>query len=312
MKISGLKKIIVADHYGFCMGVKNAISIARETAELTASGTILKEIVHNDAVVEDFKKKGVGQARSIDDISHGTVIIPAHGVSPEVLRKAEQKGLKIVNAACPLVIRIHKIVKKLAKEGYRVLHFGDPEHDETVGIVGWAPERVEVIASLEALLAYPDYGGKLALTSQTTARSEDFAAVEKAARSRFPQIEVYNTICNATNQRQEAILKLAPNVDLILVVGSPSSANSNRLVMISRTICPESFLINSAEDILPEWFTGPKPIATVGLSAGASTPDFLIAGAIDRLREMAEGEIQVIYPSRRRHGNHLAMDDLQA
>ncbi|MBN2227358.1 MAG: 4-hydroxy-3-methylbut-2-enyl diphosphate reductase [candidate division Zixibacteria bacterium] len=312
MKISGLKKIIVADHYGFCMGVKNAISIARETAALADTCTILKEIVHNDAVVENFKRKGVEQARSIDAISDGTVIIPAHGVSPEVLRKAERKGLKIVNATCPLVIRIHKIVKKLAEEGYRVLHFGDPDHDETVGIVGWAPERVEVIASLEALNAYPDYEGKLALTSQTTARSADFAAVEQEARRRFPQIEVFNTICNATNQRQEAIVKLAPNVDLILVVGSPSSANSNRLVRISRTICSESYLINSADDILVDWFTGTKPIATVGISAGASTPDFLIAGAIDRLRDMADREIEVVYPSGRRRDNRLAMDSPQS
>jgi len=309
MKAGGLKKVIVADYYGFCMGVKHAIAIARETAELAETSTILKEIVHNDAVVDDFKKKGVGQARSIDEIAEGTVIIPAHGASPEVLRKAEQKKLKIVNATCPLVIRIHKIVKKLAEEGYRILHFGDPEHDETVGIVGWAPDRVEVIPTLEALLAYPDYSGKLALTSQTTARSADFATVEEAAHRRFPQIEVYNTICNATNQRQEAILKLAPMVDMILVVGSPSSANSNRLVKISRTICPESYLINSAEEIRMDWFTGPKAIRTVGLSAGASTPDFLIAGAIDRLREISKGDIQVVYSTREQRGNRLAMDE---
>ncbi|UCD17426.1 MAG: 4-hydroxy-3-methylbut-2-enyl diphosphate reductase [Candidatus Zixiibacteriota bacterium] len=310
-RIASLKKIIIATHYGFCMGVKRAIAIARETAGKEGKVTILKEIVHNDAVVESFKQKGVGQAESIDQIDSGTVIIPAHGASPDVFQKAEARGLRIVDATCPLVIRIHKIVKKLAQEGYRVLHFGDPDHDETIGIVGRASQCVEVIPGIKALRALPEYTGKLALTSQTTARSADFAAVEKVAKRRFPHIEIFNTICNATNQRQQAILELGPRADLILVVGSPSSANSKRLVKISRGICPEAYLINSPDDIQPEWFGGSRKTEIVGLSAGASTPNFLIAGAIERLREMSSSAVEVVYPKPRVRRNRPMSDRIR-
>ncbi len=272
--------------------------------------TILNEIVHNEAIVEKFRREGVGQAVSVDEIAGGTVIISAHGASPEIFHRAEARGLKVIDATCPLVIRIHKIVKKLAQNGYRVLHFGDGKHDETIGIVGHAPERVTVISGLDELQALPPFSGKLAMTSQTTARVSDFVEMEAAAKEKFPQIEIFNTICNATNQRQAAIMDLAPKVDIMLVVGSESSANSKRLAQISRAICGLAYLINTADDIKPEWFkNSPKEINVVGLSAGASTPDFLIEGAIERLRAIAQSDVEVIYPQKRDLQNRLALKD---
>nr|MBN2278378.1 4-hydroxy-3-methylbut-2-enyl diphosphate reductase [candidate division Zixibacteria bacterium] len=308
MNMIKIKKIIIAQHYGFCMGVKRAISIAEKTMTGDEPVTILNEIVHNDAIVQKFSKSGVGQSSDIDEITRGTVIISAHGASPEVITKGRKRGLKIVDATCPLVIRIHKIIRRLAENDYHILHFGDPDHDETIGIVGHAPGKVTVIQSLESLKKAGDFEGKLALTSQTTARIADFEEVERAARKLYPGIEVFNTICNATGQRQAAIVALAPEVDLMLVVGSQTSANSKRLAKISATICPRSFLINSANDIRPEMFTGNEhPVETVGLSAGASTPDFLIDGVKDRLIDMAGRRVDIVYSGQRCRVNELVM-----
>jgi (E)-4-hydroxy-3-methyl-but-2-enyl pyrophosphate reductase len=304
-----LKKIIVAEHYGFCMGVKRAISIARETMGSDGRVTILKQIVHNDAVVEEFQKSGVGQSFSIDSVKTGTVIIPAHGASPDVFEKARSRGLNVVDATCPLVIRIHRIIRKLADDGYRIIHYGDPEHDETKGIVGHAPDRVIVISDLKDLTGAKFPGGKIALTSQTTVRMVDFEQIERAVKRKFPDVEVFNTICNATKQRQDAVMELAPKVDMMLVVGSRTSANSNRLAMISKSVCGTSYLINTADDINVEWFTGGgRTIEVVGISAGASTPDFLIDGAIERLKEIAYGPIDIVYPKRKARRNSLALE----
>ncbi len=304
-----MKRIIIAEHFGFCMGVKRAISLTEETGVLDRKVTILKQIVHNEAVVEKFKREGVGQAATIDEIDGGTVIIPAHGASPDIFSRAHERGLKVIDATCPLVIRIHKVIKKLAENGYCILHFGDHTHDETIGIVGHAPDRVTVIPNLEALRSIGQVDGKVALTSQTTARVSDFVEIEEAAKLKFPQIEVFNTICNATNQRQAAVMDLAPHVDMMLVVGSVSSANSKRLAQIARALSSHGYLINSARDIDPDWFRRDgRSIEIVGLSAGASTPDFLIEGAIERLKEIAGGTVEVIYPRRKAAKNRLFLE----
>lgn len=307
-----MKKIIVADYYGVCMGVKRAISLTEETALKGDKVTIFREIVHNEAIVEKFRSEGIGQAKSIDAINGGTAIIPAHGASPEIFRKAAAKGLNVVDATCPLVIRIHKIIRKLADGGYQILHFGDSEHDETIGIVGHAPDRVTVIARASDLDKINPAGQKIALTAQTTASISDFEKIEKVARRKFPRIEIFNTICNATSQRQAAITRLAPQVDIMLVVGSKSSANSNRLAQISKSLCNRAYLIDSAEDIEPAWFRdGNNPVDIVGLSAGASTPDFLINGAIEKLKDIAGCPIEVIYPEEDSRENILALKNSQ-
>ena len=290
-----MKQIIIARHHGFCMGVKRAIRIAENTARKEHGRvTILKEIVHNDAVVDKFRREGVHQAYSVDEVNEGTLIISAHGVEPEIKLKALNKGLTVVDATCSLVRRIYDIIDKI-KEEYYIIHFGDPAHDETRGIVGHAPERIRVVFDRKKMLSLPAWKDRqLALTVQTTADLEDFLEIQKLACEKWPHIKVYNTICNATHQRQSAILELALKVDMVLVVGSVTSANSNRLVKISEPLCRTALLINSDEDVKEEWFTDDRGVERVGLTAGASTPDFLVQAVIEKLVRISGGKAEVV------------------
>lgn len=292
-----LREIIVARHQGFCMGVKRAIKIAEETArnrELGERVTILKEIVHNEAVVERLCDEGVGQALSVDDVPDGTLIISAHGVGPDVIEKAKTKGLKVVDATCPLVSRIYRIIERIIAKGYHIVHFGDPDHDETAGILGHAPARISLVANRRGLLALPDWPDrKLGLTVQTTAHVTVFDEIRALALEKWPHIKVFDTICEATTDRQTAVLELTPMVDLLLVVGSRSSANSNRLVNISRDAGGRGHLIGSQNDIRLEWFGKDENVDKVGVSAGASTPQFLVEEVIDRLVGISGGTARV-------------------
>ena len=296
-----LKKIEIASHHGFCMGVKRAIRFAEETSEkATGKVTILNEIVHNDAVVDKFKQKGVAQAKSVEDVSEGTLIISAHGISPDIIKQAEDKGLEVVDATCPLVTNIYDIITEAVDDGYHIIHYGNPHHDETMGVVGYAPDKITVAASEEELLGLPEWTErKLGLTVQTTAHIEDFAIVEQKALKKWPHLKVFNTICNATTKRQTAILELAPKVDMVLVVGSNSSANSHRLAAISNDICGNGKLIGSAADIDIRWFDDPK-IESIGISAGASTPEFLVEEVINKLVEISGGIAEVVQPESKR------------
>jgi len=288
-----LKKIILACHYGFCMGVKRAIMIAEETGR-TDSGpvNVINEIVHNDAVVEKLAEDGVGVVHRVNDAPRGTIIISAHGAPPSLFTEAAGKGLRVIDATCPLVIRIHKIIRKLVDQGYQIIHFGDRDHDETVGVVGQGPAgRVHVVRTVDDLRSLRINGSKYALTSQTTAGVVDFERIGAEAGKLFPGIEIFNTICNATSQRQAAIMDMASRVELMLVVGSSSSANSRRLRDISQSICGKSYLINSAAFLKDVWL---EDVETIGLTAGASTPDFLVEEVIDWLIAFSGGTAEVI------------------
>ena len=292
-----IKRIIIARHYGFCMGVERAINIAEETARTTSDPvTILNEIVHNEEVVESFRKKGVGQKRSIADVEKGTLIISAHGVSPEVKERARAKGLNVIDATCPLVSRIYDIIGEVVPRGYHIIHFGDRDHDETRGVFGHAPDRITIISSSEELARCPDWPDrKLALTVQTTMGLEDFERFQEAARMKWPDLEVFDTICNATSKRQTAIMDMARKVDLVLVVGSETSANSKRLVGISQQLCGRGRLIGSEHDIKEEFFTGENDrIERVGVSAGTSTPDFLVDGVVRRLEALSGDTAEIV------------------
>ncbi len=304
-----IKKIIVARSYGFCMGVKRAIKIASETAE-TVSGpvTILNEIVHNDAVVEDFRAKGVGQKFKVADVDEGTLIISAHGVAPDVKKEARDKGLTVVDATCPLVRRIYDKIEESVPQDYYIIHFGDLNHDETQGVLGHAPDRITVISANDDLSKYPDWKDrKLGLTVQTTMGLDDFVEFQKAAQEKWPHIETFDTICNATHKRQRAITDMADDVDMILVVGSKTSANSNRLADISQLLCGRGKLIGSDADIDEAWFAGENDsVETIGISAGASTPDFLVDAVIKKLVALSGDAAQVVDQEKRRRRSKTA------
>lgn len=301
-----IKKIILAKHHGFCMGVKRAINIAEETSKTTESKvTILNEIVHNESVVEKFREDGVGQAFSVEDVDGGTLIISAHGIAPDVIKRAEDRGLKVIDATCPLVTRIYDIIVKAVENGFHIIHYGDPNHDETHGVLGYAPDKITVAGDKETLLSLPDWKErKLGLTVQTTAHEKEFEEAEKLATEKWPHIKVFNTICNATTKRQQAILELAPTVDMVLVVGSKTSANSNRLAQISDAICGSGKLIDSVKDVKEEWFT--NGIEKVGISAGASTPEFLVEAVIKKLVDISGGSAEVILPEKKNKISRMA------
>lgn len=303
-----LKQIIMARHHGFCMGVKRAITIAEETAQTASEPvTILNEIVHNEVVVERFRRQGVGQAFAVNDVNTGTLIISAHGIAPDVIEDAKAKGLNVIDATCPLVTRIYDIVKKIVANNYHIVHFGDRHHDETQGVVGHAPDRITVVSNRYELETLPDWTDrKLGLTSQTTASREEFAEFQTLARKKWPHLEVFDTICNATDQRQSAIMDLAPKVDMVLVVGSRTSANSQRLAQISQAICGRGILIGSVADIKSEWFAESEKVERVGISAGASTPEFLVEEVIKKLVELSGGTAEVVVPERRERIRNLA------
>jgi 4-hydroxy-3-methylbut-2-enyl diphosphate reductase len=302
-----LKKILIARHHGFCMGVKRAINIAEDTAQdKNRKVTILNEIVHNETVVQRFRDQGVGQAYSLDDVTEGTLIISAHGIAPYVIEDAKAKGLDVIDATCPLVTRIYNIVTKVIENGYHVIHFGDPHHDETQGVVGHSPDKITVVTNKSELPSLPAWTDrKLGLTSQSTCNQEEVAEFQKLAKEKWPHIEIFDTICNATTQRQNAILDLAPQVDMVLVVGSKTSANSVRLAQISDAICGRGKLISSAADIKDEWLADEK-IESVGVSAGASTPEFLVEEVIRRLVALSGGTAEVILPERRERIRKMA------
>jgi 4-hydroxy-3-methylbut-2-enyl diphosphate reductase len=218
--------------------------------------------------------------------------VSAHGAPPELYKEAREKSLRIVDATCPLVIRIHKTINKLIAQGYHIIHFGDRDHDETIGVVGQGPPgRVRVVRTIEDLQGLDIHEGKYALTAQTTAGVADFERISREARKIIPGIEVFNTICDATSRRQAAIMDIASDVELMLIVGSSSSANSNRLRNISEELCGRAYLINSAADLDDNWL---EEVTTVGLSAGASTPDFLVEEVIRYLVEYSGGRAETI------------------
>lgn len=297
-----IKQIYLARHYGFCMGVKRAIKIAEETAKTTTEPVaILNEIVHNETVVGRFRDDGVGQVFTVDAAREGTLIISAHGVAPHVIEEAKEQGLHVVDATCPLVTVIYDVVMEKISQDYHIIHFGDRNHDETIGVVGHAPERITVVGTEEELAALPVWTErKLCLTVQTTSSMEEFAEMRVLAKEKWPHLEISDTICNATTQRQTAVRDLAPKVDMIIVVGSTTSANSKRLAELAQQLCGRGVLIGSALDIRSDWFTDNPSIEKIGISAGASTPDFLVEAVIAKLMKLSGGSAELIQPEKKR------------
>lgn len=283
-----LKRIILARDYGFCMGVKRAIKIAEETGRSQDGPVnVIHEIVHNDSVVRRLAEEGIGHVSSVADAPGGTIIVSAHGAPPSVFAEAGRRGLRVIDATCPLVVRIHKTIHRLVEQGYRIIHFGDQRHDETIGVLGQAPDgQINVVHTIEELGRIPDRGQRFALTAQTTASIDTFEELSQKAKRQFSHLRIFNTICNATARRQAAVMEIAPQVELMLIVGSSSSANSIRLRQISEAACGRAYLIDSAASLKAQWLDG---VEAVGLTAGASTPDFLVEEVITYLIEYSGG-----------------------
>lgn len=265
-----------AGKYGFCAGVRVADRKVKKFARLGGSGVILGQVVHNERVVEEMEALGVRTVDSLDEVRAGTVVFSAHGVPPSFHREARRRGLAVLDTTCPFVYDIHDEAERALAEGAHLVFIGDPRHREVIGYThDLPPESYHVLLSVEEAerVDWSAYG-RIKIFYQTTLNAEDFEETVRAIESRGKRVERADTICYATKENQEAARELAedPAIDLILVVGGRRSANTRHLWEICARYKP-SYLIQGAGDLEPSWFEGAR---TVGLTAGASTPDYVV------------------------------------
>jgi 4-hydroxy-3-methylbut-2-enyl diphosphate reductase len=284
-----VKKVVIAEPRGFCAGVEMAIeTVERALKKYGPPLYVFHEIVHNRHVVDDFSRRGVVFVQSVDEAPAGAkLIFSAHGVAPAVWRRAKERGLEVViDATCPLVEKVHREVRKFAAEGYWIVLVGHEAHDEIVGTSGEAPERIRVVESIAEAekIRIPDPEKVVALT-QTTLSVDDTREILDVLKRRFPKMATPSKedICYATQNRQDAVKQLAREVDLILVIGSSNSENSNQLCRVARARRVPAYLINDASEISPTWLAG---VERVGITSGASAPDRLVSDAADFFRRL--------------------------
>jgi 4-hydroxy-3-methylbut-2-en-1-yl diphosphate reductase len=281
------KTLLLLKPRGFCAGVVRAIDIVR--IALDAFGPpiyVRKEIVHNSYVVEDLKAKGAVFVDEVDEVPDGQrLIYSAHGVSPTVREASKLRNLRVIDATCPLVTKVHGEAVKYAGGNYSIILIGHRDHDEVIGTLGEAPHVTQVVGSVEEVerLIVPD-PSRIAYITQTTLSLDETKEIIEALRNKFPLIEGPHAqdICYATQNRQTAVKDVAHQADLLLVVGSENSSNSNRLVEVSTNLGTPSYLIDSADDIKPDWLEG---ISTLALTAGASAPEILVEQAVEFLKQ---------------------------
>lgn len=282
-----MREIIVAAPRGFCAGVDRAISIVEKALDVYGTPLYVHhEIVHNRHVVEGLRAKGVIFVDTIAEIpDNQTVIFSAHGVSPAVVAEAKEKNLSVLDATCPLVTKVHIEARRYAREGYRIILIGHKDHIEARGTYGEAPGQmtiVETAADIDALRIEP--GARVAYLTQTTLSVRDTRGLIELLKARFPQIEGPSSsdICYATTNRQEAVSAMAPQADVVFVIGSANSSNSNRLKELAESEGTRAYLIDSAADILPEHLAG--VVKGIGITAGASAPEILVQQVTQRLQ----------------------------
>jgi 4-hydroxy-3-methylbut-2-enyl diphosphate reductase len=281
-----IAEIVLAGPRGFCAGVERAIDIVELALDVCGPPVyVRKEIVHNRHVVETLRTKG---AIFVDELTEvpddATVIFSAHGISPAVRDEAQRRGLRVIDATCPLVTKVHLEAIRYAREHYTIVLIGHENHDEVVGTLGEAPDRIVVIDSAAAVerleVRDPE---KIAYLTQTTLSVDDTRDVIAALRRKFPKIvgPSRDDICYATQNRQAAVKTVASDVDVLLVIGANNSSNANRLVEVARNHGTRAYLINDVRDLRSEWLAGARRI---GVTAGASTPEVLVSGAVEALR----------------------------
>lgn len=283
-----MDEIVLAEPRGFCAGVDRAIEIVeRALAKFGRPIYVRHEIVHNTYVVNDLRNKGAIFIEELDEVPPGaTLVFSAHGVSKAVQEEAERRGFRIFDATCPLVTKVHVEVAKLAKEGYEFLMIGHKGHPEVEGTMGQLSEGIHLVEDeADVATVQPRQTEKLAVVTQTTLSVDDAAGIQQAIRARFPNVREpkQQDICYATQNRQDAVKILAPQVDVVIVVGSPTSSNSNRLRELATKLGTPGYMVDNAGELRSEWFEGKF---RVGLTAGASAPDILVQQVIERLREL--------------------------
>ncbi|OWK41116.1 4-hydroxy-3-methylbut-2-enyl diphosphate reductase [Fimbriiglobus ruber] len=287
-------KIILANPRGFCAGVNMAVESLETALRVFGSPLyVYHEIVHNRPIVDRFRAKGVVFVDGISEVPNGgTVLYSAHGVSPEIRRQSVERNLRAIDATCPLVTKVHIEAVKYAKEGYTIILIGHDGHDEVIGTMGEAPANmvlVESEADVEALNFPADV--KLAYLTQTTLSVDETKGIIAALKRKFPQLTgpSKDDICYATQNRQEAVRDLVPEADVVIVLGSQNSSNSNRLAEIAKQKGRAAYLIDSVAELRDEWF---RPTDTVLVTAGASAPEDHVQACVDHLREKFNAAVE--------------------
>ena len=291
------KRVLLAAPRGYCAGVDRAVvTVEKALALYGAPVYVRKQIVHNVHVVASLEAKGAIFVEETDEVPEGkTVVFSAHGVSPLVHEQAAARNLKTIDATCPLVTKVHHEVRRFATEDSEILLIGHHGHEEVEGTAGEAPDRVRIVDGLEgARTIQPTPGKNLVWLSQTTLSVDETMETVAILKERFPDIQAppSDDICYATQNRQEAIKEIAPQADLVIVVGSRNSSNSVRLVEVALEYgAKASFLVDYAEEIQDEWFTG---VETIGLTSGASVPEILVKDVLATLQQHGFNDVQVV------------------
>ena len=288
--------IVLAEPRGFCAGVDRAIDIVEHAlAKFGRPIYVRHEIVHNTYVVNDLKSKGAIFIEDLAEVPPGaTLIFSAHGVSRAVQQEATQRGFRVFDATCPLVTKVHVEVAKLHKEGYEFIMIGHKGHPEVEGTMGQLDSGIHLVEDeADVAKVQPAQTAKLAVVTQTTLSVDDAAGILAAVKARFPSVREpkQQDICYATQNRQDAVKVLSPQVDVVIVVGSPTSSNSNRLRELAERMGTPAYMVDAAADLQPQWLQG---TTRVGLTAGASAPDVLVQAVIARLRELGATAVRTL------------------
>jgi 4-hydroxy-3-methylbut-2-enyl diphosphate reductase len=286
-------EVVLASPRGFCAGVERAIEIVERALELHGAPIYVRhEIVHNRYVVENLRAKGAVFVEELDEVPAGaTVIFSAHGVSKQVRADAARRGLRVFDATCPLVTKVHVEVTKMLREGYEIVMIGHRGHPEAEGTMGQAGRGMHLVETVEDVASLQAASAKLSYVTQTTLSVDDAAEIIAALKARFPRIvgPKKDDICYATQNRQDAVKFMAPQCDVVIVVGSPNSSNSNRLREVSENMGVPAYLVDSADDLRPEWVAGKR---RVGITAGASAPEVLVHELIARLKALGAASVR--------------------
>jgi len=283
-----LQELVLAEPRGFCAGVDRAIEIVERALEKFGAPIYVRhEIVHNTYVVNDLKQKGAIFIEDLADVPAGaTLVFSAHGVSRAIQNEAERLGFNIFDATCPLVSKVHVELAKLHKEGYEFIMIGHKGHPEVEGTMGQLDSGIHLVEDVQDVAhVSPLQTDLLAVVTQTTLSVDDAADILAAVKAKFPKVREpkQQDICYATQNRQDAVKILSPQVDLVIVVGSPTSSNSNRLREVAQKVGTESYMVDNAQELQAQWFEGKQRI---GVTAGASAPEILVQEVIDRIKAM--------------------------
>jgi 4-hydroxy-3-methylbut-2-enyl diphosphate reductase len=281
-------EVLLADEYGFCFGVERAVDMVEEALEEGQPIRSLGALIHNAQEMQRLEARGVTTINSPSEADpQMTAVIRAHGVTPQVQRELEERAARVIDATCPFVTRVQHLAERAAREGRDVVVAGNPDHPEMIGVVGYAPHNTHVVRDASEVASLPTLHAPL-VVSQTTIKLQTFLEVAEAVRAKADtEPQVVNTICSATRDRQDAARALAGHVDAFYIIGGRHSSNSAKLLAVCKEQCERSYLIETPEEINPLDLEG---VERVGVTAGASTPDWLIKQVVERLREIGEAK----------------------